>query len=106
MTPDIDTVDVCNAFVIEHAVPEADVVTWCHVGIDDHYHPTGGYWLPTDLVFDPETSGQVRRKTEIPRRDLIQYPAEPTAPELKGTDYDADDLPDHVKNRTVSDGSA
>jgi len=103
--PDVDTVETGDDFVIDHAVPEAEAVTWCHVGIDTEYHPKGGYWFPTDLDFDPESSGQVRRKSEIPTGDVIQYPRDPAFPELYGTDGGVHDLPDYVPNRVVDGGA-
>lgn len=95
----VETVEVGDEFVREHAVPREDAVTYVHVGLDTAYHPYGGYWFPSDIDPDPEMSGWVRRETELPRDEVIQYPRDNRDPRRPG----GGTLPDWVKNRVVSE---
>lgn len=87
---------ICDEFVREHAVPADSAESWVHIGIDDHYHPAGGFWFPTGEKWG-DSSGWVSRKYDIPHGDVIQYPCSEKKPEIRGKDS----LPDYVVNRTM-----
>lgn len=85
---------VTDAFVQEHAVPADDAESFCHIGLDNAYHPTGGYWFPTDLEHDPDQPGTVATLDDLPKDELVQYPCDDRPPEITG----GGDLPDLVAN--------
>lgn len=64
---------ICDEFVREHAVAADDAESWVHIGIDDHFHPAGGYWFPTGEKWG-DSSGWVSSKYDIPHGDVVQYP--------------------------------
>ncbi|AJF28096.1 hypothetical protein SG26_20320 (plasmid) [Haloarcula sp. CBA1115] len=88
--------DICDEFVREHAVAADDAESWVHIGVDDYYHPAGGYWFPTSEKWG-DASGWVSSKYDIPHGDIIQFPCSEREPERRGHDT----LPDYVVNRTV-----
>lgn len=88
--------DIADEFVREHAVPADNAESWVHIGLDDHYHPAGGYWFPTGQKWG-DASGWVSRKYDIPHGDVIQFPRTEREPEVRGKD----DVPDYVVNRTL-----
>lgn len=91
--------DICDEFVREHAVPADDAESFVHIGVDDAFHPTGGYWFPTGEKWG-DAGGWVSSKYDIPEGDLIQYPCSDRYPEVRGQD----ELPEGVVNRTLSGG--
>jgi hypothetical protein len=92
----VEIQDICDEFVREHAVPVDEAESFVHVGIDDHYHPTGGYWFPTGEKWG-DASGWVSTKYEIPDGEMVQYPCSDREPEIRGQN----ELPDWVVNRTL-----
>ena len=88
---------ITDEFVQNHAVPLDDVVTFVHIGLDDAYHPAGGYWVPTNLEPNGETTGWVQRRSQLPKGEVVQYPLDDRPPEVRGTD----DLPDWVQDRVI-----
>ena len=97
----IETVVVEDDFVNQNAVPVDRAESWVHLGLDDHYHPTGGYWFPTDLQNDdPEQTGIVDSPDDLPYGEILQFPRDDRLPEVTGgRDY----LYDWVVNRVVDD---
>jgi hypothetical protein len=93
----VDVQDICDEFVREHAVPAEDAESWVHIGIDDHYHPAGGYWFPTGETWG-DASGWMSSKYDIPHGEVIQYPCSEKEPEVRGKDG----VPDYAVNRTLS----
>ena len=93
--------DICDEFVREYAVPADEAESFVHIGIDDHYHPTGGYWFPTGQKWG-DASGWMSSKYDIPHGEMIQYPCSDREPEIRGQD----ELPDWAVNRTVGGESA
>jgi len=89
--------DICDEFVREQAVPADDAESWVHIGIDDHFHPAGGYWFPTGETWG-DSSGWVSRKSKIPHGGIVQYPCSEKEPEVRGKD----EVPNYVVNRTLS----
>lgn len=89
--------EITDDFVRQHAVPADEAESYVHVGLDFHYHPTGGYWFPTGQTWGDST-GWVSQKSEIGVDDLIQYPRDDRLPEIVGKD----ELPDWVVNRVVT----
>jgi hypothetical protein len=87
---------ICDEFVREHAVPADDAESWVHIGIDDHYHPAGGFWFPTGEMWG-DSSGWVSSKYDIPDGEVIQYPCSVKEPEIRGKES----LPDYIVNRTM-----
>lgn len=92
--------EVTDEFVRKEAVPVDEAESFVHIGMDDAYHPTGGYWFPTGQKWR-DASGWVSRKYDIPHGELIQYPRDDRPPEIRGRD----DLPDWVVRRYVDAGS-
>jgi hypothetical protein len=95
----VEVQGICDQFVREHAVPADDAESWVHIGIDDHFHPAGGYWFPTGEKWG-DSSGWVSSKYDIPHGDVVQYPCSEREPEVRGKDG----LPDYVVNRTLCPG--
>ncbi|UHQ96421.1 hypothetical protein [Natrinema halophilum] len=93
---DIDDREIKDEFVQEYAVPVDEAESFVHVGYDDAYHPTGGYWFPTGQKWG-DASGWVSRKYDLPEGELIQYPCDDRPPEILGYD----DLPGWVVNRAL-----
>lgn len=90
--------EIEDGFVRDHAVSVDEAESFVHLGADNKYHPTGGYWFPTGRTWGVAT-GWVSRKSEIPQDELIQYPCDDRDPEIRGRD----DLPDWVVNRYVDE---
>jgi hypothetical protein len=93
----LDRLVTTNPFIVEHAVPKDDAVTYCMVDFDAAYHPAGGIWFPSDVDFDPDTSGQVRHERDLPTGEVIQYPVDDRPPRVVGTDT----LPGWVADRVT-----
>ncbi len=72
-------------FVANNAVSDDYAVSYVHFGLDDAYHPTGGYWFPTGELWG-DSSGWVKSKDSIPDGELIRYPCDDKQPEIKGLD--------------------
>lgn len=83
--------------VCETVVPRDEANSYVHTGIDSHYHPTGGYWYPSDQEPSDEQTGIVADESEILNGELIQYPLDDISPRIVGRD----DLHDWVKDRRV-----
>ena len=88
---------VVDEFVVDHAVCREDAETFVHLGLDDHFHPTGGFWFPSDIDPDDDRSGWVHCEDAVPYGNLIQYPRDDRPPRMVGHE----ELPDWVKDRVV-----
>lgn len=89
--------DIADGFVREHAVSVNAAESFVHLGADAEYHPTGGYWFPSDLKHWDEHTGIVKEKSDVPDGKLIQFPCDDRDPEIVGRD----ELPDWVVNRHI-----
>ena len=96
MAQDLREQQIEDEFVQEHAVSVDEAESFAHLGLDDEYHPTGGYWFPTEKKWG-SASGWVSTKYDIPHGELIQYPCDDQPPKIRGRD----DLPDWVVDRRV-----
>ena len=90
--------EVTDDFVQKEAVPVDEAESFVHIGLDDAYHPTGGYWFPSGKKWG-DASGWVSSKDDIPIGELIQYPCDDRDPEIRGRL--SGELPDWVVNRVV-----
>lgn len=95
---------ITDDFVIKNAAPSQEAKSWIHVGIDDRYHPAGGYWFPSSQEFDPDedATGWVEDPDDLPRDEILQFPLESRQPETAGGRHP----PDYVRNRVVERGGS
>lgn len=90
--------EITDEFVRKEAVPVEEAESFVHIGLDNAYHPTGGYWFPSGKKWG-DCNGWVNRKHDIPDDELVQFPCDERPPEIRGRE----DLPDWVVNREVLD---
>lgn len=99
MTEGLRVQEITDEFVLEHTVPVEEAESFTHLGMDDAYHPAGGYWFPADRKWG-DRPGWVSQKYNLPHGEVIQYPCDDREPEVRGED----ELPDWVVNRVITDG--
>lgn len=93
----VETVEVEDEFVRRRASTLEESEAFVRVGYDSAYHPTGGYWFPTDSIGNPESYGWVNRESEIPDGALVQYPLNEKPVRRVGEQS----VPGSAKNRVI-----